>query len=328
MILVTGSTGNVGAELVKKLSANGQPVRAFVRSTAQSQAIALPGVEFFEGDFADTRTFAPALENIDRLFLLIPSSSRVEEQQRNFVDAAKRSGVRHIVKLSQLAADEKAPGRFQRYHAAIENYIAKTGMPHTFLRPNLFMQGLLNFRATILSRGAFYAPAGTAKVSVVDVRDIAEVAAKTLTESGHEGKTYDITGPEALTHGEMATQISKALGREIKYVDVSPESMRQALLGFGMPAWQADGLVEDYDHYRRGEAAMVTSAVCEVTGKEAVPFAQFAKDHADRFLGRATGNDYSRLPAAGRQEGCAIDKAFVSIPSRPVGGKGECISKN
>lgn len=123
MILVTGSTGNVGAELVKKLSANGQAARAFVRSRAQSQAIALPGVEFVEGDFGDAKTFEPALRNIERLFLLIPSSSKVEEQQRSFVDAAKRSDVRHIVKLSQLAADENAPGRFQRSHGAIEKHI-------------------------------------------------------------------------------------------------------------------------------------------------------------------------------------------------------------
>lgn len=289
MILVTGSTGNVGSELVKKLSASGQVVRAFVRSRAQAQAIALPRIEFVEGDFADTRTFEPALKNVERLFLLIPSSSSVEEQQRNFVDAANRSGVRHIVKLSQLSADENAPGRFQRYHGAIEKHIMKSGIPYTFLRPNLFMQGLLNFRATISSQGAFYAPAGTAKVSVVDVRDIAAVAAKALTESGHEGKIHDITGPEALTHAEMAAQLSKAIGKQVKYVDVPPETMRQALLGFGMPAWQADGLVEDYDHYRRGEAAMVTATVREVTGDDAIPFAEFAKDYAARFLEKAAG---------------------------------------
>jgi uncharacterized protein YbjT (DUF2867 family) len=289
MILVTGATGNIGAELVKKLSGSGEPVRAFVRNRSQAHSISLPGIDVVEGDFAKPESFTRSLEGVDRLFLLIPSSSEVEEQQRNFVDAAKKSRVRHVVKLSQLDADEHSLGRFQRYHGVVENYIRESDIPYTFLRPNLFMQGLLNFRSTISSQGVFFAPAGNAKISVVDVRDIASIAAKTLTESGHENKTYDITGPQALEHAEMADQLSKALGRLIKYVDVAPETMRQALFGFGMPAWQADGLVEDYDHYRRGEATMVTQTVRDITGREATSFFQFAKDYAGRFLGKAAG---------------------------------------
>ena len=190
MILITGATGNIGVELVKRLSGAGQSVRAFVRSRTNAKTIHLPGIELVEGDFAEPKTFTPALENVDRLFLLIPSSAEVEQQQRNFVDAAKRSKIKHIVKLSQLGADEKAPGRFQRYHGAIEKYIVKADLPYTFLRPNLFMQGLLNFRVTISSQGVFYAPAGNANVSVVDVRDIASVAARVLKESGHEGNHH------------------------------------------------------------------------------------------------------------------------------------------
>lgn len=289
MILITGATGNIGAELVKRLSGGKQAVRAFVRSRARAQAIALPGIELVEGDFNKPESFAHALDGIDRFFLLIPSSAQVEQQQRNFVDAAKGANVRHIVKLSQFAADECAPGRFQRYHAVVERYILNSGIPYTFLRPNLFMQGLLNFRSTISSQGAFYAPAVDAKVSIVDVRDIASIAARGLTESGHEGKIYEITGPEALTHAEMAHQLSQAIRKPIQYVNIPPAAMREALLGFGMPAWQADGLVEDYDHYRRGEAAAVTSTVRDLTGKEATRFSQFAKDYAGSFLGRAAG---------------------------------------
>src|SRR5690348_13913003 len=247
MILITGATGNIGVELIRKLSAGGQPVRAFVRNRSQARAIALPGIELVEGDFARPETFKPALAGVERLFLLIPSSSEVEQQQRNFVDAATTSKVKHIVKLSQLGADERSPGRFQRYHGAVESYIRKSGVAYTFLRPNLFMQGLLNFRSTISNQDAFYAPAGNAQVSAVDVRDIASIAAKALTESGHEGKTYDITGPESLTHAAMADQLSQTLGKSVTYVDVPPEAMRETLLGLGMPRWQADGLVEDYE---------------------------------------------------------------------------------
>jgi uncharacterized protein YbjT (DUF2867 family) len=289
MILVTGATGNIGAELARQLSGGKQRVRAFVRNRSHARAIAHLGLELVEGDFNKPETFLPALDNVDRLFLLIPSSSAVEQQQRNFVDAAKRANVRHIVKLSQLAADEHAPGRFQRYHGAIEKLILKSGMAYTFLRPNLFMQGLLNFRSTISAQGTFYAPAGNARVSVVDVRDIAATAAKALTESGHEGQIYDLTGPEPLTHAEMAAQLSQALGKSVEFVDISPEVMRQALLSLGMPVWQAYGLVEDYDHYRRGEAAAVTSTVRDLTGREATSFSQFARDYAARFLEKAAG---------------------------------------
>jgi len=288
MILVTGATGNIGTELTKNLSESKTPTRAFVRNRLQSKAITFPGVEIAEGDFNKPETFAPALEEVECLFLLIPSSSKVEEQQHNFVDEAKRRKVKRIVKLSQLGADENAEGRFQRYHGAIEKHIVKSGIPYTFLRPNLFMQGLLNFRQTISAQGAFYAPAGNAAVSLVDVRDIASVATRVLTESGHEGKTYDITGPEALTHEEVASQLSQAIGKTVQYVDVPPEAMKQALLSFGMPEWQADGLVEDYDHYRRGEAEVVSSTVRDITGKEATPLFQFAKDYASEFLEKAT----------------------------------------
>ena len=156
-------------------------------------------------------------------------------------------------------------------------------MDYTFLRPNLFMQGLLNFRSTIATQNAFYAAISEAKVSIVDVRDIADVAAAALTEAGHEGKIYDLTGPQALTHAEMAEYISAALGRQIAFVDIPPEAMRDAMVRFGMPAWQADGLLEDYAHYRRNEAAAIASGVQDATGKAPRNFEEFARDYATVF---------------------------------------------
>jgi len=205
------------------------------------------------------------------------------------VDAALKSKVKRIVKLSQLGANEKSPGRFQRHHGAVEQYITKSKIPYTFLRPNLFMQGLLNFRPTIASQGVFFAPVSQARISVVDVRDVGEVAAKTLSEPNHEGRAYELTGPESLTHAEMAEQLSQAVGKPIKYVEVSPEVMKEALVKNGMPGWQADGVVEDYEHYQKGEAEQVSSAVRDITGYEATYFAQFALDNSARFAGKAAG---------------------------------------
>jgi uncharacterized protein YbjT (DUF2867 family) len=123
----------------------------------------------------------------------------------------------------------------------------------------------------------------------VDVRDVATIAAKALTESGHEGKTYNITGPEPLTHSEMARELSCASGKVIQYVDVPPGAMEESLVSFGMPPWRAAGVVEDYEHYRRGEAAMVTSTFHEVTGSTSSSFSQFAQDYAHRFAERSVG---------------------------------------
>jgi len=234
-------------------------------------------------DFNDSDSLVNALAGIDRAFLLTNSSEQAEAQQRTFVDVAGRVGVKHIVKLSQWAADANSPVRFLRYHAAVDKHIKESGLSYTFLRPNLFMQGLLVFREPIMTQGKFFAAAGTAKISAIDVRDIAAAAVAALTEDGHEGKTYDLTGPEALSHGEMAAKLSQVLQRQVEYVDVPPEAMKEALLRVGFPLWQADGLVEDYAHYRRGEAATIASGVEDATGAFPHSFDSFARDYAPAF---------------------------------------------
>lgn len=283
MILVTGATGSNGTEIVKRLAARNVQVRAMVRDRDRASNLAIPNVEVIEADFDRPETLQSALTGVKRAFLLTNSSENAQAQQIAFIDAARQSGVEHIVKLSQFKADANSPGRFLRYHAAVEAALQASEIAYTFLRPNLFMQGLLNFRSTIANQNAFYAAAGGAKVSVVDVRDIAEVAVAALTEAGHEGKIYDLTGSQSLTHGEMAKYLSTALGREIAFVDVSPEAMHDALLGVGFPLWQADGLIEEYAHYRRNEAAEVTSGVSDATSQEPRSFETFARDYANMF---------------------------------------------
>lgn len=284
MILVTGATGSNGIELVKLLAATGMKVRAMVRDPQRaSQISSLPNVELFVADFDNPATMEGAISGASSAFLVTNSTERAEHQQLTFIDVARKVGLPHIVKLSQFAADRNSPVRFLRYHAAVEDAIIWSGLGYTILRPNLYMQGLLGFSETIKKKGAFFAAAGDAAVSIVDVRDIAAVAAAALTESGHDGKTYTITGPQALTHQELAERLSEATGREIKFVDVVPEAMREALQGMGMPPWQADGLVEDYAHYSRGEAAMVSRDVEDITGRPPRSFAEFAQDHAEAF---------------------------------------------
>lgn len=283
-ILVTGATGNVGRELTQQLSAQNVRFRAMTRSGKNGAAFAdSPNVETILGDFNDRKSIARALEGVERAFLLTDSSEQAETQQTDFVEEASRAGVKHIVKLSQWAADANSPVRFLRYHAAVEQKIVDSGLDYTFLRPNLFMQGLLAFRDSIVNQGKFFASVGEAQISVVDVRDIAAVAAAALTEDGHANKIYNITGGEALSHAEMAAKLSAAINRPIRFIDVPPETMREELIKHNIPVWQSDGLVEDYAHYRRGEAAAIEAGVKDATGKEPRAFDDFARHYAPAF---------------------------------------------
>jgi uncharacterized protein YbjT (DUF2867 family) len=282
-ILVTGATGNTGRPLVEALARLGAPVRAMVRDPASRTALP-DGVQVAVADFDDAASLAAALDGAGRAYLVTPSSEQAEAQQKRFADLAAAAGVRHLVVLSQLAAAEDSPVRFLRYHAAVERHVLGLGIGYTFLRPNLFFQGLLALARPIAAEGRFFAPIGDAPVSAVDVRDIADVAAAVLTQAGHEGATYTLTGPAAVTHAEMAAALGAALGRGITFTDVPPEAFAESLHGV-LPPWQAEGLLEDYAHYRRGEAAMVSTAVAEVTGHPAMDFAQFARDYAPAFSG-------------------------------------------
>jgi uncharacterized protein YbjT (DUF2867 family) len=282
-ILVTGATGNTGRAIVAELVRRGAPVRAMVRAEADRGKLPA-GVAVAVADFDDPAAIATALRGTRRAYLVTPSSERAEAQQQGFADLAAQAGVGHLVVLSQLAADEKSPVRFLRYHAAAERHIEDLGIGYTFLRPNLFFQGLLPFAPVIAAEGRFYAPIGDARVSAVDVRDIAAVAAAALTETGHEGATYTITGPEAITHADMAAALTSALGRDVAFADVPPEMFAGSLRGI-LPPWQIDGLLEDYAHYRRGQAAAVSPAVEKITGKRATDIRQFARDYAQAFTG-------------------------------------------
>jgi uncharacterized protein YbjT (DUF2867 family) len=240
-VLVTGATGNTGWPLVELLVQRGARVRVLLRREADGAKF--QGTTVALADFDDERAIAAALEGVDRAYLVTPSSERAEAQQLRFAELAAAARVRHLVKLSQYAAAEDSPVRFLRYHAVVERRIRELGLGYTFLRPNLFFQGLFAMARIIREQGRIFAPIGEARVSAVDVRDIAAVAAAALTEPGHEGRTYTITGPEAVTHTQIALAIGAAVGKDVAFVDVPPEAFAAALKG--LPEWQLSGLLED-----------------------------------------------------------------------------------
>lgn len=288
-ILVTGPTGTVGSEVVKQLSKNTQNIniKAGVHSVKNTNKIQqYDRVEAVQIDYDKQEGLQVAFKDVDKLFLLTHPSPKSAEHESNLVNVAKKSGIKHIVKQSIMGADLKADVEAMRLHRQAEQMIEESGIPYTFLRPNEFMQGFINFHGyTIKNNNAFYIPAEDAKVSIVDARDIAAVAVHALIDSNkHHNKTYLITGPEALSYYQAAEILSNAIGKKIEYVNVSDEDARREMKEAGLDNWLVNTISDLYRYFRKGNASQVSSAVEEVTEKKPKTFEQFAKEHVDAFI--------------------------------------------
>lgn len=290
-ILVTGATGTLGSEVVRQLSSATPAVniKAAIHSAQNIKKVKEEGdrVEVVLIDYNKPETLKEALNQVDKLFLLTPDVPNAHELASNLVIEAKKAGIRYIVKQSVMGADLEADVGTMRLHRQAEKIIEKSGIPFTFLRPNEFMQNFINFHSpSIKNNNAFYLPLEDAKVSLVDVRDIAAVAVKSLTEDRndkHDNKTYLITGPEAQSYHQAAEILSNATDKKISYVNISEEEARGAMKEMGMSDWIINTISELYDYFRKGNASQVSSAVEEVTGKKPISFSQFAKDYAEAF---------------------------------------------
>jgi uncharacterized protein YbjT (DUF2867 family) len=280
VIVVTGASGKVGAELTKCLRAMETPFRACFRSPARAEEAKAAGVNAVTLDYARRETLAPAFEGVETLFLLSPPDSTALEEA--VIGAAKKAGVQRIVKLSVWGAEAGAFA-FARAHRAIEEKVESSGMSYTFLRPGGFMQTYLLFAPTIRTQSAFYLPARDSRYNMVDTRDVAAVAARVLTEPGHAGKAYPLTGIDVLSNSEVAEKLSRAVGRTIAYVDVTEEQFLEAATGSGMPRKLAEDIVDLQRYYISGAMVAATPWVERLTGRKPSGFDQFARDYADAF---------------------------------------------
>jgi uncharacterized protein YbjT (DUF2867 family) len=288
MILLTGGTGTAGSEISKALQGMEVRYRSLVRNRTKVEGSAKANVEFVEGDLSRPETLNAALEGVEKALLLTASSPDSLQQETNFIHAAKRAGVRHLVKFSAYGAGLEAPHYFGRQHGEAERELEDSGLPFTILRPNGFFQNFLGNARSIQTRSALHAPAGQMKFSAVDARDIAAVAAHVLTEDGHEGRRYIITGPAALSHAEIAERFSQVLGRNIVYVDVTEDEAREWMLAAGIPAWTVEKVLDLYRYYKSGAAAEVTDIVERVGHKAPIAFEQFVRDYAPVFAAAAS----------------------------------------
>ncbi len=283
-ILVTGATGTVGSQVVKQLKEKGASFRAAAHSPASAEKLKGDGVDSVLMDFSKPDTLQESLDGIDSLFFLSAMTPDFVEAGGNVIDSAKKAGVTRIVRLSGLGADAEPGIKLSRLHREVEKMIESSGIAYSFLRPNSFMQNYSNMYAqTVKTQNAFYLPHGDAGMSLIDARDIARVAVKALTEDGHEGEAYELTGPDAISNAEIAEILSTLTGRKINYVDVTEEQAKNGMKEAGMPDWFIEMLMELYAINKAGYTAAVSPTVETVTGNKPISFRQFAEDHIDAF---------------------------------------------
>ena len=277
--LVIGATGKVGVELVRLLLEKGEAVRAATRSPSAASAKLPRLAEAAEFDFDRPDTFAPALKGIAKVFLMArPGDNHADRVAIPFVDATRKEGVRLIVTLTAMGVDQDDSFTLR----VLEKYVEASGIPYVHVRPNWFMQNfnsgpmLSDIRAT----GGLHLPASDAKLSFIDVRDIAAVGLAALTDPRHAGSAYTLTGGEALDHYDVARMLSREAGKTITYVPLSEEEARDGLKRAGV----AEDLIERWTRFyrivRQGLCAPVTRDAETVLGRSTITFEQYAKDHA------------------------------------------------
>ncbi|HZC53987.1 MAG TPA: SDR family oxidoreductase, partial [Mycobacterium sp.] len=279
MILVIGGRSKIGSALLGELVGRGEQVRALVRAGEPGEPGERGGrvaaaAEIVTGDLADEASLVTAMAGTEKVFLLSSPHADAVNWHRNAIDAARRTEVQLLVRSSIIGADRDSPAEFVNAHTTCDRYLENSGLPFVIVRPNLFLQNIPESTIpSIDASGTFYADAGEARISMVDTRDVAAVAAAVLTEPGHNNAHYDVTGPQAVSYADVAAELTAALDRQITYTAAPDDAVRQALLGAGLNEWFADALIGLYQDYRRsgtdGYAAQVTDTVERITGRPA-----------------------------------------------------------
>jgi uncharacterized protein YbjT (DUF2867 family) len=281
-VLVTGATGTVGSVLARLLAENGISVRAVSRRGLSPDPKA-KGIDARAVDLREPQAVAEALTGVQRLFLATPLEEDMAAVAARVVEQACRAGVRQVVRLSAFGAGGGAT-RLAAIHEETEECLLRSGLSWASLRPNAFMQNTIgDFAGSIRRHSSFRAPQGGGRVSVIDARDIAAVAAQLLTRSPPATGCFDLTGPEALSNYDIAGVLTRVLGRPIDYLDTPPGETRATLLAAGLSRWLTDIVMELHELSARGGAARVSSQVSELLGRPPIAFRQFAADHADAF---------------------------------------------
>jgi uncharacterized protein YbjT (DUF2867 family) len=289
MILLTGATGVAGSFIANEFVRQREPVRILVRDRAKATGLEkVPTVEIVEGDMSRPSSLASALEGVDRALLISGPRMDMVETQCTFIDACKAAGVRHVIKFSGLDARPETTFPFGLMHKEIEEYLEKSGLAWTHLRPTGFMQEYLREAPGIINDDAIYFALGDVRLNPIDLVDVAKVGFLLLRDGGHESARLPMTGPEALTMMEVAYRISRANERTVRYVAVSPIQRRQALIAHGIPPEFADALDKQVEERLKGGLeSQVDLSTHQLFNLRPTTFLEFAKRNAEAFGGAA-----------------------------------------
>jgi uncharacterized protein YbjT (DUF2867 family) len=284
MILLTGATGNIGTELVILLVANGVSLRVVSRDEKKVAQLD-SRIERIIGDLHEAPVVQRALQGIDKLFMIPVLFDPDHEADRLLINQARRAGVGHIVLVSSGAVRLGAKNPIGALHREKEGFIEETGIPWTFLRPGGFMSNAVRFWAdTIKSQAKVFNPTGDGKTAPISPYDIAAVAAVALTNTGHEGKMYDLTGPELLSTPDQVRILSKLVGKPIQCIDIPVEVAAEGMSSNGVPEALIEGMSHLWMLVRKNEYAFQTNEVERLVGKPAQTFETWCHEHRSAFL--------------------------------------------
>jgi uncharacterized protein YbjT (DUF2867 family) len=282
-ILVIGGTGTIGNSVCDMLQSENADFTALVRNKEKVKSFQTKGIKTVIGDLSDLDSLKKAMEGMDKLFLLSVTSPEIPLLHGNAAKAARASGLKHIVKISVRGASVDANFNIGRFHGNAEKEIRDIRIPITVLQPHSFLQNLFFDKQSIKEQNAILASMGDGKIPMIDTRDIAAVAVKTLLEKGHEGKSYILTGPKAISYHDIVAELSKALGREIIYIAQTPEESYKAMISWGMPEWLVDDMTNLNRDYAANKATEVSPAVEQILGRKPISLEKFVNDFVDRF---------------------------------------------
>ena len=284
MILVTGGTGGIGTELLRLLSQAGVATRALARNRQKAQK--LPSITWVAADLERPETLPSVFEGATTLFLNTSYYENMVTLQRNAIAAARAAGVRHVVKVSAFAASDHSRAPIGRWHYQVEKELQESGMGWTILRPHHFMQNLLAQAEYVIKDGAVYSASGDGKIPYIDARDIAAVAFVTLTQPGHLGKKYVLTGGEAISYRQAAEIIGATIDKPLRFVDESPDEARVRRVREGLPPAVIESALAISAYQRAGgKTVTITNTIADLTGRPPRTVNEFVREHAAAFRG-------------------------------------------
>lgn len=286
MILVTGATGHVGSHAAIQLRDSGVPVRALVRDVRKARQMLGGDVDLADGDFEDRESVLQALSGVDAVLLSSGTHPNQADHEIAVIDAAVEAGVGRLVKISTVGAEPGSECAFLDRHGRSEDHLQRADIRWVIVRGSgFYMTNLLFFADQIRDENTIFAPAGGARIAMVDPLDVASAAVVALTAEGHDHQVYTLTGPAAITFDDVALELSRMLERQIDFVAVSDEAALQGMAEAGIPAVIAEPFVVLFRLLRGGLNSETTDAVRELTGRDPRSFAEFAQPYLAAFRG-------------------------------------------